>query len=412
MMYPITPDYLQDAPKELVELYGYLEAEILTYICSQFAQGEANATAVELVRMLQRRGLDLDEIEKRIKKVTGLTDKQLDKILKEAVKRNQGYFGYTLDKMGLVGDKIKMAALQGEIKAIERQTRDELRNITQSMGFAIRNADGTLSFLPIAEAYQKVLDQASIEVWAGAVDYQTSIRNATRKLTDSGLQYIDYASGWHNRVDVAARRAVMTGITQVSAAYSISLKDEIGTDYVEVTAHRGARDKGTGPMNHKSWQGKVYAVGAPSGGYQSLEAVTGYGTGEGLCGWNCRHHFHPFVPGVMERTYTDKQLEELDPPPFEFEGEKYTAYAATQKQRQIETVLRKLERKIIASNAAGDTETLQTASIKYRRLWDEYRSFSEAADLPTQDARVYIQGWGPSAEKYTQKAMNSLITKP
>ncbi|MCQ4735464.1 MAG: phage minor capsid protein [Anaerotruncus colihominis] len=27
---------------------------------------------------------------------------------------------------------------------------------------------------------------------------------------------------------------------------------------MEVSAHGGARNKGTGPANHESWQGKVY----------------------------------------------------------------------------------------------------------------------------------------------------------
>lgn len=397
--YPITPEYLENAPEALVRLYQVLEASILRYICEQFKTEEANATAIELIRLLQRRGLDLDKIQRIIRETTGFTQYEIDRILNDAVKRNQEYYEGTLDKLTLLGDKTRQAGLQAEISALERQTAGEFTNITRSMGFALRGADGKVTFLPIAEAYQRILDDAEIEAWAGGASYSACVRNATKRLADSGLQYVDYESGWHNRVEVAARRAIMTGVTQISAAYSTNLAEEIGTEYVEVTAHRGARDKGTGPANHKSWQGKVYHIGGDREGYQSLERVTGYGTGEGLCGWNCRHHFHPFVPGIMERTYTDKELAEIDPPPITFEGRTYTAYEATQKQRQTETAMRQIERRIIAADAAGDTETLQTSKAKYRRLEDEYTRFCRKADLTPQRERGYIPEWGPKLEK-------------
>lgn len=73
---------------------------------------------------------------------------------------------------------------------------------------------------------------------------------------------------------------------------------------MEVTAHSGARPE------HAEWQGKIYSRSGKSKKYPSLVKVTGYGTGPGLGGWNCRHSMFPYYEG-MGRVYTDEELEEL-----------------------------------------------------------------------------------------------------
>lgn len=91
----------------------------------------------------------------------------------------------------------------------------------------------------------------------------------------------------------------------------------------------------------------------------------------------------------MERTYTDKELEHIDDGhDVEFEGKRYTAYEATQKQRQIERTIRKLKREQTAYKAAGLEEDAQTVTARIRRLNKEYRDFSEAAGLPLQRERM------------------------
>lgn len=409
MKYPITPDYLSNAPDPLVSLYEELEDDVMRLICEQLKDtGEANATALERIRLLQKRGLSMAKIQKRIQQITGLSKNKVDSILKDAIQRNVAYYGNTAYKLNVQFTAERRAGLQAEISAISAQASGDVFNITQSLGFAVRKMDGTLAFQPIAEAYQNALNRAEVAVWSGGLDYNTAITRAVKELADSGIQTVDYATGYHSRADVAARRAVMTGITQISAKYSEALAKDIDTDFVEVTAHRGARDKGTGPENHKSWQGRVYHKGGEvkEGGvlYKDFEAVTGYGTGEGLCGWNCRHNFHPFVPGVMEPTYTEAELKSIDPPPITFEGREYTMYEATQKQRQIESGLRNIKRRMIAYDASGQKEAYTASAVKYRRLYDEYESFSKAADLPKQYDRGNAAGFGSAEHRQAMKA--------
>lgn len=391
MRYPITPEYLASAPDPLVNLYSDLEAKILEDICRRFKlSGEATESAIAKIKILQERGYSLEDIEKVIRDTLKLSEKKLDEIFDRAVERNKQYYDRMIEKADIVSAEYK--GMDQEIAAIRKQTHDEFVNLTQSLGFAVRTGAKT-EFLPIAKTYQKILDDASAQVLSGGMDYNTAIKAAVKRLTDSGLQMVDYASGWHNRVDVAARRAVMTGVSQLSAQYAEQTAEILETDLREVTAHSGARDTGTGWQNHKEWQGKVYSVSGTHPKYPSIYDVCGWGQVDGLEGANCRHHHFPFVEGVSTRTYTDEQLVNIDPPPFEYQGRTYTAYEATQKQRQIETSMRKYKRDVIGYNAAGLTEDAQDAAIKLGRLSKEYKAFSKAASLTTQPERARVQGY-------------------
>lgn len=395
MTYPFSGEYLANLPEPLMEIYQQLEDDIFKYICFQFRKtGDANEKAIELIRQLQRGGLPLKEIEKRIRKALNLSEAEFNRIFDGAIERNKAFYGDTLDKVGLLATPARTAALTAQEAAIYAQTLGELRNITQSLGFAVPGLGGKVIAGTIQETYTRILDVAAVKVQSGATGYQGAIREAIDSLARSGLQWIDYPTGWHNRVEVATRRAVMTGVGQLCDQYSNALAEDIGTDFVEVSAHRGARDKGFGPMNHKSWQGKVYHIGGAVDfegvHYSDFVTVTGYGTGEGLGGWNCRHKKYPFVPGIMERSYTDKELANIDPPPFTFEGKQYDAYEATQMQRQIETAMRAQKRKMDGYEAAGDTEAYTAAKAKYNALSAKYKAFSKAASLPEQRQRLYI----------------------
>lgn len=391
MKYPITPDYLTSVPDPLVKLFGDLETYILRDICRRFKlSGEATESAIAQIKILQERGTDLSDIEKQIRKTLNLSEKELEEIFDRAVDRNRKYYEELIKKTDIVNADFE--GMEREVAIIQKQTSDELVNLTQSLGFAVRTGQN-VEFLPIAKAYQKILDDAAEQVFSGAFDYNTAIKNAVKRLTDSGLQMVDYASGWHNRADVAARRAVMTGVSQLSAQYAEQAAEVLQTDYREITAHQGARDTGVGWQNHKSWQGKVYSVKAGDK-YPSIYEVCGWGMVDGLEGANCRHHHFPFVEGVSERTYTDEQLANIDPPDFEYQGRTYNAYEATQKQRQIETAMRKCKREITGYEAAGQPVEAQASSIRLDRLSKEYKAFSKAAGLRTQPDRARVQGYG------------------
>jgi hypothetical protein len=387
MRYPFTPEILDAIPEDLAELYRSLEATILEEICSRLKiSGELNEVTVQDIRVLRSHGIDLSEIEKAIQRTANISRKELDKLLDEVVERNQRYYTDLIDLAGVTQPETLVSV--EDTWAIYEQTRGELSNLTRSMGFLVDNGR---TMLAPAKAYQWALDSAEMQVMSGAISYNQAIKGAVKQLAESGLRMVDYESGHRDHIDVAARRAVMTGVSQICAKYTEQSAEYLETPYFEVSAHIGARDKGIGWQNHKAWQGRVYSVRAEDK-YPNIYEVCGLGYVDGLEGSNCRHIRTVFVDGVMGRTYTDEELAHIDDGhDVDFEEKHYTAYEATQKQRQVERTIRKLKREQTAYKAAGLTEDAQAVTARIRRMNKEYKSFSEAAGLPLQRERMQVQ---------------------
>lgn len=386
--YPFTPELLDALPEDLAELFRSLELVLLDEICSRLkAEDELNEVTVQDIKALRAHGIDLKEIKKAIQKAAGISEQKLNKLLDDVVERNQQYYTNVID-LAHITQPETLVSIE-DTWAIYQQTKRELRNITQSMGFLV---DAGRTMLPPAKAYQWALDNAAMQVQSGAINYNQAIKTAVKELADSGLKVVDYESRHRDHVDVAVRRAVMTGVSQICAKYTEQSSEYLDTPYFEVSAHVGARDKpGPSPWSsHKDWQGRVYSVRVGDI-YPSIYDVCGLGAVDGLEGANCRHRRFPWVEGVSERTYTNEQLEHIDDDHgCTFDGKDYTAYEATQMQRRIERTVRKLKREKSAYKAAGLKEAERAVNIRLRRLDAKYRAFSKAAGLPEQLERMKV----------------------
>lgn len=386
--YPFSPPVLDALPEELAELYRGLEETLLIEICSRLkAADELNEVTVQDIKALRSHGIDLKEIEKAIRQTTGISERKLNELIDDVVESNQKYYTDVIDLARVTQPDVLVDATT--IDAIKRQTRDVFRNITASMGFLV---DAGRTMLPPAKAYQHALDAAEMMIQSGAISYNEAIKRSVKELADSGIKVVDYESGHRDQIDVAARRAVMTGVSQICAKYTEQSAEYLETPYFEVSAHAGARDKpGPSPWSsHKDWQGKVYST--RSGDiYPNIYEVCGLGAVDGLEGANCRHRRNVWVEGVSERTYTDEQLAHIDDGlGCTFDGKTYTAYEATQEQRKVERTIRKLKREKAAYKAAGLHEEEQAVNIRLRRLNAKYKAFSAAAGLPEQRERMKV----------------------
>lgn len=386
--YPFSPALLDALPEELAELFRALEITLLEEICSRLkAADELNEVTVQDIQALRSHGIDLRNIEKAIRKTSGISETKLNELLDDVVERNQKYYTELIDLAHITQPETLVSV--EDTWAIYEQTKQTLRNITRSMGFLV---DAGRTMLPPAKAYQWALDAATLKAESGAISYGQAIKDAVRELASNGLRVVDYESGHRDHVDVASRRAVMTGVSQLCSKYTEQAAEYLETPYYEVSAHAGARDvPGPSPWSsHKDWQGKVYSIRAGDI-YPSIYEVCGLGAVDGLEGANCRHRRNVWVEGVSERTYTDEQLAHIDDDiGCEFDGKKYTAYEATQMQRRVEREARKLKREKAAYKAAGLREEEQTVNIRLRRLNVKYKAFSAAAGLPEQRERMKV----------------------
>lgn len=388
MKYPFQPELLDALPEELAELFRGLEDTLLDEICSRLAlKDQLNEVTVQAIRALRSHGIDLKKIRKAIQKTADVSEEKLNKLLDDVVERNQRYYNGLITLADVTKpDRLVDAS---DIDAIRRQTLGEFRNLTQSLGFLVDNGK---KMLPPAQAYQWALNSSTLQIQSGAISYNQAIANAVKQLAESGIKVVDYESGHTDQIDVAARRAVMTGVAQICDKYSDQSAEYLDTRYFEITAHSGARDKpGPSPWSsHKDWQGRVYSI--RSGDiYPSIYEICGLGYVDGLEGANCRHRRFPWIEGVSERTYTDEKLQHIDDGlGCTFDGKTYTAYEATQMQRRVERQIRAQKRLANAYKAAGLTDDAAAANAKLRRLGTKYKAFSKAAGLPEQKERLKV----------------------
>lgn len=384
--YPFSPAVLDALPEELAELFRALEITLLEEICSRLkAADELNEVTAQDIQALRSHGIDLKSIEEAISKTAGISKQKLNSLLNDVVERNQKYYTEVIDLAHVTQPETLVDA--AAVDAIKRQTHDTFRNLTASMGFLVGN-----TMLKPARAYQWALDNAEMQIQSGAISYNQAIKTAVKQLADSGLKVVDYESGHRDQIDVAARRAVMTGVSQICAKYTEQSAEYLETPYFEVSAHAGARDKpGPSPWSsHKDWQGNVYSIRA-NDIYPNIYEVCGLGAVDGLEGANCRHRRNVWVEGVSERTYTGEQLEHIDDDlGCEFDGKKYTAYEATQMQRRVERQIIKQKRLVTAYKASEQKDEYYAAKAKLARLNAKYKAFSEAAGLPLQWERTKV----------------------
>lgn len=367
--------------KPMKELENRIMADIVRRIK---INGEITRAADWQINRLYELGMTKTDIKKSIAESLNLSDEEMLEMYKKIVKSGYERDRNTYLKAG--GNIIPFEenlGLQQLLDAVSEQTYGTLKNITGSLGFSVRNTSGKLEFKPLADYYQQTLDGAMLDIASGAFDYNTVLQRILSEMTNSGLRTVDYSTGWANRVDVAARRAIMTGMSQLTAKVSEDNAAALDTEYFEVSWHGGARP------SHQKWQGKVYSK-------SQLVSICGLGEVTGLCGANCYHDYYPFIPGISERTYTDEELAKMnreENTPKEFAGKLYTKYEALQRQRRLETTMRAQKQKIALLESGGaDEDTLTTAKVKYRTMSYEYTRFSKAMELPQQRERVRVSG--------------------
>ena len=394
-----TPTEIEALPSAMEQLYRSLQLNIMSDLTERLkANGEEITSAADWqINRLYELGVSKDEIDSLIQSTLDVSDDEIDRIYDEVVKsgyaRNEKL--YTSKGKEYYIPYAENKQLQQLVKAVKNQTKSEYRNITGSLGFAVRNADNTLSFTLLADFYQRTLDNGLMQIASGAVDYNTVLKRAVKTMTDSGLRTVDYASGWSNRVDVAARRALMTGFNQVVTKVNEDNAEQLGTEYFEVSYHRGARP------THQVWQGRVYSK-------KELETVCGLGTVTGLCGANCYHSYSPFIKGIDTPTYSEEELDRMNEEentPKEYNGRQYTAYEAQQRQRRLETAMRADRQKIeLLTQGGADDDTITGAKVRYFQRQDEYVKFSKAMNLPQQWERITVDGKNALGSKLPKKA--------
>ncbi|MCC0728327.1 phage minor capsid protein [Clostridioides sp. ZZV14-6045] len=400
----LTPSELQEIPKYFISLFQSLEDFIIADIARRIAKaGNITDMAEWQLMRAEETGMADKVIKKKISEILGISFDAVEMLFEESAAKSIESDSVLYEHAKLTPIHLSESEeLRRYVDSAKEQTKGTLKNMTGTLGFCTIKKGKVIS-KKLTEIYIESLDLAQFQVSTGVLDYKTAIKGAVKRLADSGLRFIGYETGWANRIDVATRRAVLTGVNQMSQNINNKVISDLDTDIVEVTAHSGARCEGAGIKNHKKWQGKWYSLSGKSTKYPSLKVVTGWGQGDGLGGWNCSHQFHAVIPSISVPAYTKEQLKNIDPPDVGYKGRTYTHYQALQYQRKIETAMRQTKRQLIAYESAGLKDDFTNASIKLQRQKQEYREFSKVAKLRLQNERHQVLGYNKSI---SQKAVH------
>lgn len=376
----LTADQLDVLPNPILELFERYHTSILEDIARRLANLDYTSAAWQVQR-LNEAGLLYAQILSRLSDLTGQSEDTLKTIFE-----NAGVKAFAFD------DRIYRAA------GLNPLPLNLSPNVMEALTIGLQKTGGLLRNLTLTTAmsgydvFIDASDLAYMQVSTGALDYNTAIREAVKSVAEKGLQVIYYDSGHRDQVDVAVRRAVLTGVSQTVGEMQLKRAEDMGSDLVQTSAHIGARNKGSVPENHELWQGRIFTLGTDpeNANYPDFYAVTGYGTITGLMGINCRHSFFPFFKGISEAFYDEAGLTDLADRTVTYSGETISFYDATQIQRKLERAIRKAKRVAAPVAAAGLDNSQEIEAIYLAQA--KMRDFIRQTGLTRQYQREQVDG--------------------
>lgn len=417
------------ADKYLIGIFQEMEQDVLSDIARRVRKtGRLTETAELMAQSMARQGFSPAEIRsevmKMIKADAGLqaqiaaetleykkqTANRIKSIVEEAklagddLVGNAGTMSFN-DDLSLWREahkELTNTALPQIVEAARKQTWGMMKNLTMTTALGLRDASGVP--VNIMDAYHRFLDKATLEVATGVFSYDEAVNRVIKEMAKSGVRLIEYNSEsgrtTMTELDVAVRRNVRTGVSQMAGRIMEENLKNSDTDLVITSQHMGSRPE------HAVWQNKIFSFSGKSKRYPSLKDGTGYGTVTGLKGANCTHNFYPYWQGLSV-----KEPDLKEPPPVEVNGRQYTYYQATQKQRAYERKLRSLKREtLIQENSGGSPAKISELKNKTRATSREYNSFSNAAGLKPKPNRTRVAGFdkpirtpptNPNIKKFT-----------
>lgn len=401
----LPPSYLDQMPDAFVQLWQQVEDAILQDVARRIGKMDAvTPTANWQLWRYQQTEAVRNDVVKLLARYSGKSETAIRKLLlqaaTEAMEREDAiYYHYDMEPTPFE----ESAALNNLLDAGARQTCGTWQNLTATTANTVTGA------------FERTLDAAWLKVSTGAFDYKTAVKQAVDSLADD-MPMVTYPSGHKDSIEVAARRAILTGVNQTTGKLQVARMDEMGCEFVETTAHGGARP------SHAEWQGRRFhrggAVDYKGRHYPDFEAATGYGTGAGLCGWNCRHQFFACFPELGDPPqWTQEQLRELNARDIEWNGKKYTAYEISQMQRARERNVRRWKKRYLAEDAAGLDTT--DSAVRLRAARQSLAEFAQATGGRVDSARVSVPKFGRSeasranwAAKKNSSVYSSLNIEP
>lgn len=386
-------NWLESLPDTVADNMEKQNAEIIEVICKRIKYfGDLRPTEVKkLTNSIAFAGADLKEIEKIIKKYTGLNSKEIKKIFEQAAYENDEFAKQYYEYRGLSPiTHTNNAYLQNIYRAISESTLNTFENLSDTYGFKFPGVKA----VTLRRAYTQIIDKAIYEIQTGVTDYNTAMRQSVKKLADSGVRVIrestgesvvKWESGYSRRVDSSARMNILDGVRRLNQEMLLYHGEKFGSDGVELSAHA------ISAPDHMYVQGHQFSneeFNKMQSG-QSCTDVNGReyeGFERPIGEWNCKHFTFPIVIGVSKPTYSEEQLENL-------RENSRKKYDATQEMRKRETEIRRLKDRRMAYSAAGNELDAKRTQREINQKQKEYNKFCADNGLSAKPERTRVEGY-------------------
>jgi len=354
----------------ITDLYEEYITSVIEDIARRLSKMDmTEAAAWQMQRMIESGAVYENALEE-IAKLTGKSVPVLRQTFEKAGVTSMQFDDAIYKEAGLNPLPLNMSpAMVDVLKAGLVKTSGIMNNLTMTTAM-----DAQVQFIDAANL-------AYLQTTTGAMSYNQAITQSVRGVGDAGL-FVHYPSGHRDRLDVAMRRTVLTGVSQTTSELQDARAEELGADLVQMSAHIGARP------THQVWQGKVFSRSGASNKYPPFIESTGYGTGDGFAGYGCRHSQYPFFEGISENAYNAQDREAMKSKTVTYNGEKMTVYEATQKQRYIERTIRQYKRRKAAHLAAGQNEAASAANV----MVEKWQARMDDLIKQTKLSRLKIDG--------------------
>lgn len=396
----------QDALENLVQPIIDRQEAINTYVLTKIAKrikeiGELLPSDVYQLQQLLRSGADVREINKYLAFVTVRQILDIKKMIRvialDAYIDAKPFFDYR--KKPYIPFK-KNQRLQNIVKAMETVTTGTYTNLSNSKatGFLIRDLKhpNKLVFKSIEDTYYSVIDEAVQATQQGTVDYNTAMRRTMKQLVDSGVRRLSWDSGYTQRLDTAVRRNVLDGVRAVNQEVQNEVGKQFGADGKEITVHANSAPDHE-PVQGRQFTNVEFEKLQNDEAFQDVNGKRYAPIRRAIGTLNCRHFTYSIIVGVSKPIYSEEQLQEFARKNAEGytlpNGKHLTMYECTQKQRQMETEVRKLKDGQIAAREAGDMDLAREYQAKINQKTAEYNSFSKACGLSPKKTKLTVSGY-------------------
>ncbi|MDO5003604.1 MAG: hypothetical protein Q4E39_05210 [bacterium] len=392
----LSEEALERLSERLVNRVEKLNTYMIEKLGKQIVDiGTFTPSQVREVLQSVKYGNNLDEIMNEIADVSEKNVSDIYKIFEEVAKKNQNYakqfYEYTRTKFIPYEQN---ETLQEQVKSIAKATANEYMNMSKTFAYMKTNAQGVKEYTKISDIYQKITDEAILNIVQGRESYDMTMRKTMKEMTSRGLRTVDFNSGYSRRADSSIRMNVMDGIRRLNQELQKSFGEEFGADGVEISHHKNAAPDHIDTVDGRQFS-KKGAVTIKSIRYEDYDTVNN-SLDRHVGELNCYHFTYQIVLGVSKPIYSKEQLEadkKANKDGFEFEGKHYTNYEGTQLQRQIETKIRQYKDRQIGARAIDNAEEVYHCQEKIRLLTNKYNDLHKVSGLPTKIDRLRVEGY-------------------